>query len=405
MFSLKSKCATLFSGLLLMASPLVAQDSQAILDALVRKGVLTADEAAEVKKEAKSSAPTVAMPGKKTVSKLSLGARVQVQYAGLGTDIDGTNNDPVSTNHFFLRRIYLTTKANLGPDWSMNITYDPANNVFDKAVVTYKGDVTVDVGLRKAPLGYEELTSSGSLKAIERSGVTRYFIEPNNGRRLGASGYRIGVFAEGKSGNFVYGAAITNPERVSDATSAGNAGNNQQAYWAHAGFEGKMDGGSYAFGAAVGALPDQGGKTIGAGDDLTIYSIYGDVSVGDFQVVGEYLSANVDNGASATQDATPSGFWLQGSYKFNKSFEGVARFSSLDTDGRGVKLSDGVRSAPAGNTDDKLTEYFVGGIWYIIGKELKLQAGYVHGISEDAIGGGASKATASGIRSQMQLSF
>jgi phosphate-selective porin len=401
MFSLKSKLTVMLAGLLLMASPLAAQDSKAILDALVRKGVLSSDEADAIKEEAKSSAPVFAVGGKK-VSKLSLGARIQMQYAGLSTDIDGTNNDPASTNHFFLRRVYLTTKASLGPDWSMNITYDPANQAFDKALISYGGsDLDIDIGLRKVGFGLEETTSSSKLKAIERSGVTRYFVESNNGRRLGAGSYRVGVFAEGKSGNFVYGGAITNPERVGDPTSGGNSGNNNMAYWANAGFEGDLADGSFAFGAALGILPDQGGKTVGAGDDMTAYSIYGDVTTGNFHLMAEYMSAKVDNGASATMDATPSGYWVQGAFKFNKSFEGVARFSYLDTDGRGVKLSDGVRSAPAGNTNDKLTEYFVGGSWYIIGNDLKFQAGYVYGKSED----GAASATTSGIRSQMQINF
>ena len=79
MFSLKSKLTVLLAGLLLMASPLAAQDSKAILDALVRKGVLSSDEADAIKEEAKSSAPVFAVGGKK-VSKLSLGARVQMQY-------------------------------------------------------------------------------------------------------------------------------------------------------------------------------------------------------------------------------------------------------------------------------------------------------------------------------------
>lgn len=405
MFSLKSKWTALLAGAALAISPMAAQESKAIIDALVKKGVITSEEAKEIQAEAKKSSPVVGMPGK-VVSKLSLGARVQVQYAGLSTDIDGTANDPASTNHFFLRRIYLVTKANLGPDWSMNITFDPSESLFDAAMITYKkDDYTVDVGLRKAPLGYEELTSSGSLKAIERTGVTRYFVEPNNGRRLGASGYRVGVFASGKTGNFVYGAAITNPERVDGSTSNGNAGNNQQAYWVHGGLQGKNDNGSYAFGAAAGILPDQGGKTVGTGNDLTIFSIYGDVTMGNFQLVGEYLTADVERGASATQDATPIGYWIQGSYKFSKAFEGVARFSHLDSDGRGVNISDGVRSAPSGGTHDKLTEYFIGGNWYIMGNDLKFQAGYVYGETEDTVAGAAAGAKASGVRSQMQLNF
>lgn len=400
------KWTALLGGALVLAGSLAAQDNKALLDALIRKGVLTAEEAKSIQDEIKKSAPVVAVPGSKEVSKLTLGARVQIQYAGLSTDIDGTTNDPASTNHFFLRRLYLVTKASMGSNWSMNITYDPSEQLFDAAVVTYKnGDYTLDLGLRKAPLGYEELTSSGSLKAIERSGVTRYFVEPNNGRRLGASSYRVGIFGEGKTGNVTYGAAITNPERVDGSTSNGNAGNNQQAFYGHLAYKDSHENGTYAFGGAVGFLPDQGGKTLGTGNDLTVYSIFGDVTFGNAQIVGEYLWADVDRGASATQDASPSGFWVQGSYKFTSAFEGVVRMSSLDSDGRGVNIGDGVRSAPSGGTHDKLTEYFIGGNWYIKGNDLKLQAGYVHGESDDTVAGAEAGATASGFRSMLQLNF
>jgi phosphate-selective porin len=406
MFRSSTKWTALLGSALLLASSLAAQDSKALIDALIRKGVLTAEEAKGIQDEIKKTAPVVAVPGSKEVTKLTLGARVQAQYAALSTDIDGTSNDPASTNHFFVRRLYLVTKASMGSNWSVNVTFDAAEQIFDAAVVTFKNsDFTIDAGLRKAPLGYEELTSSGSLKAIERSGVTRYFVEPNNGRRLGASSYRIGIFGEGKTGNIVYGAAITNPERVDSSTSNGNAGNNQQAFYGHLAYKDSHATGNFAFGGAVGFLPDQGGKTLGAGNDLTVYSLFGDVTFGDAQIVGEYLWADNDRGASATQDASPSGFWIQGSYKFTSTFEGVVRMSSLDSDGRGVNISDGVRSAPSGGTHDKLTEYFIGGNWYIKGNDLKLQAGYVHGESDDTVTGADAGATASGFRSMMQLNF
>ena len=71
----------------------------------------------------------------------------------------------------------------------------------------------------------------GNLKSIERSGVTRYFVEANNGRRLGAASYRIGAFLDGKKEinkelNLVYSAAVTDPERsetFADASAAGTA--------------------------------------------------------------------------------------------------------------------------------------------------------------------------------------
>lgn len=412
MLKLTQKLAA--AALLLAGAALVhAQDSKVLLDALIKKGVLTSEEARQIEADMKKSAPVYAVPGAKPVSKLTLGARLQIQYAGLSTDIDGTNADPASTNHFFLRRVYLVTKANFGSNWSMNITYDAAESLFDAAMVQYKnGDFGLDLGLRKAPLGFEELTSSGSLKAIERSGVTRYFIEPNNGRRLGASGYRVGVFAEGKAGDFFYGAAVTNPERVASATDMGNATNNKQALWAHGGYKGKFTDGSFTIGGAVGHLPDQGGRTgtspfgVGTGSDLTIWSAYGDVTLGAFQLSGEYLSADVERGnAAGTANVTPSGFWLMGAYKFNKAWEGVVRYSSLDTDGRGVNLSDSVRSAPSGGTMDKLQEFFLGANWYIQGNDLKWQFGYVYGKSENTVTGGPAKAETNGIRSQFQINF
>lgn len=405
MFTLKSKLVAGAAALLLAASPAWAQDSKALIDALIKKGILTSEEAKSVQDEAKKSAPVYAVPGAKPVTKLSIGARLQVQYAGLSTDISGAA-DPADMNHFFLRRAYLVTKASFGPNWSVNMTFDAAESLFDAAVIQYKsGDQTVDIGLRKAPLGFEELTSSGSLKAIERSGVTRYFIEPNNGRRLGASGYRVGLYTDGKVGDFFYGAAITNPERVDGSTSNGNATNNHQAYWAHGGYKGKIEGGSVTLGAAIGSLPDQGGKVLGAGHDLTIYSIYGDLTMGAFQLSGEYLTADVERGASATRDADPSGFWILGAYKFDKQWEGVVRYSSLDSDGRGVNIGDGVRSAPGGGTMDKLQEFFLGANWYIQGNDLKWQFGYVYGKSEDTIAGAPAKAETSGFRSQFQINF
>lgn len=407
-FKIKSKLLAL-AATLLGSTIASAQDSGPLVEALVRKGILTGQEAEELRAEllqdVAAATPVSAVPGAKPVSKLTLGARLQIQYAGLGTDIANAA-DPADTNHFFLRRVYLVTKASFGSNWSMNITYDAAESLFDAAVVQYKhGANTVDIGLRKAPLGFEELTSSGSLKAIERSGVTRYFIEPNNGRRLGASGYRIGLFTDGSAGNFFYGAAITNPERVGSSTDNGNATNNSQAYWAHGGFKGKTDAAAYTLGAAVGLLPDQGGKILGAGNDLTIWSLYGDITAGNFQLSGEYLAAEVDRGASATTDASPSGYWVLAAYKFNQKLEGVVRYSSLDTDGRGVNLSDSVRSAPGGGTMDKLDEMFIGANYYIQGNDLKWQFGYVWGRSQDTIAGAPAEAETSGFRSQFQINF
>src|SRR5690606_24029330 len=75
------RAAVLAAGLLLSFAPLApAQDSTAILNALVRKGVLTQAEAEEIRaeaKEASAAVPVPAVPAAKSVTRLSLGGRLQ----------------------------------------------------------------------------------------------------------------------------------------------------------------------------------------------------------------------------------------------------------------------------------------------------------------------------------------
>ena len=237
-----------------VATGLMASETSILVDILVRKGILTEAEAREVLDEvAQLSTEPVASAGpaeseaeipdpepkpavkepvwvaasSKIAGGFKLGGRLQVQYAGLETDIDGQSADPDPTRHFFLRRVYLGTDARFGEQWSAKVTYDFSGAGFDAAYLRFKADDRnlFDFGLRKVNLGYEEVISSGSIPAIERSAVTRYFVEPYNGRRLGAGSYRIGVFHEGEAGNLFYGASVTNPERPASAVDAASQGN------------------------------------------------------------------------------------------------------------------------------------------------------------------------------------
>lgn len=410
MFFNKTKCIALLGGALLITSAAVAQESKAIVDALVKKGVITSGEAKEILAEAKKAIPVVAVPGAKPVTRLAIAGRLQIQYAGLDTVIANTANDPATTNHFFLRRIYFGARASLGPKWSANMTYDFARAGFDAALVQWKdGDISVDVGLRKVNLGYEERTSGASLKSIERSAATRYFVESNNGRRLGAGAHRVGVFVDGKQGDFFFGGAVTNPERALDfnvASASGTGANNSPAFWANGGYNGKFNkDGKFVIGGGLGVLPDQGGKTVGTGWDMTVYTLFADISSGNFHLVAEFMGSDVERGASATRDASPTAFWIQPSYKVSKNLELSFRYSYVDSDGRGVNVSDGIRSAPGGGTHDKLTEMYGGATWFIMGNDLKFQAGIVYGKSEDTLAGGFAEAKTLGLRSQLQLQF
>jgi len=320
----------------------------------------------------------------------------------------------VSTQQFFLRRIYLTLKAGLGPNWGAVMTYDFAAGGYDDAIVEWKpsSDLTFNFGLRKVNVVHEERATSGNIKAIERSLVTRYFVESNNGRRLGAASYRTGVFLDGRRGSHViYSFAVTNPHRSEQfelASGHGDRTNNTPAFWGNVGLTGKLAGGSYLAGIGAGHLPDQGGAgntNLGRGFDLSIYSVYADVTSGRFGLLTEYVAAKVERGASATRDASPWGFNVQPSFLLNRNVELVLRYSHLDSDGRGVNLSDGVRSAPSGGVMDRLEEYYFGANYYLKGNDLKLQLGLLHARSRDTTAGAPAEAEAFGARSQMQLQF
>jgi hypothetical protein len=422
MFSIKPKWMALLASISLAISPVFAGDSGALLDALVRKGILTDQEAEDLRADLSRDSQAFVMAsvsGGKATNSLAISGRMHLQYAGLSTD-----QNVASTNQFFLRRIYFGAKAGVGADWTANLNYDFSGGGFDKAYMEWTGyagatPLALDFGLRKVNLGYEETTSSGSLKSIERSPVTRFFVEPNNGRRIGAGSYRIGVYADlgsadarkGKSAGFFAGAAVTNPQRtdtfgdagIDGSKSSGSAAYNTPAYWGDVGYTSVFSGGKLKFGAAIGFLPDQGGPkntAIGTGYDLSVYSVYGDLTMGKFNLAGEYLSASVDSGAAVGKDADPSGYWIQPSFALSEKIELAARYSSVDADGRGVKISDGVRSSPAAKTGQKLEELYVGVSYYIVPNGMKFQIGY----TDSKLSDGASE-NGSGIRSQMQIDF
>lgn len=418
MFSIKTKVLGLLASLMIAGTAAVAQDSSVLIDALVRKGILTDQEAEDLRADLskENTAALVSTSKGPNLDKLVINGRFQAQFVSLSTDIDNTSADPATNQHAFLRRIYVGFKPTFGNGWSAFLNYDFAGSTFDAAYIEWSKspELFVDVGFKKAPIGYEEyFISSGALKSIERSPITRFFVESNNGRRLGAGSYRQGVWVGGKQSNgFSYEFAMTNPEREESSAGAagvGSAANNNFAYWGTLGYTVAAGGGTIKTGASLGLLPDQGGKTLGAGNDLTVWSVYADYRKGDFSLMGEYFGSQNEQGVSATRDSESSGYWIQPSYRFG-AYEAVVRYTYVDSDGRGVQTADGIRSAPSGGTMDKLSEWFIGLNWYILGNEakhdVKFQAGYIMGESKDSITGASGpKASTDGLRSMMQVNF
>ncbi|MSU48051.1 MAG: porin [Opitutus sp.] len=420
--SLTLRCLALATCILGASAATQAQDSGALLNALVRKGILSNQEAEDIRADLVREGNTVpahAFGGGKSTDRITVGMRLQTQYANIGTEIKGNAILPVPTDQAFLRRMYLTLKGGVGGNWGATFTYDFASGYYDDAIIEWKPtpDLAFNFGLRKVNVGYEERASSGNLKSIERSGVTRYFVEGNNGRRLGAASYRIGAFLDGKkeinsTTNFVYSAAITDPERsdaFADASAAGDATTNHVAFWGNAGIAGKLPNhGTWIAGFGAGFMPDRGGfstTNFGRGWDLTLYSAYFDMQAGRFGLMAEYLTADVEAGVSATRNAKPSGFFIQPSLLLTETVEAVVRFQKLDSDGRGVQLGDVFRSVPSGGTMNKYDEWYAGVNWYLRGNDLKFQLGAQYGKTKETVTGAPAEAKAVGVRSQMQIQF
>ena len=116
---------------------------------------------------------------------------------------------------------------------------------------------------------------------------------------------------------------------------------------------------------------------------------------GDLTVLGEYIVTSVD--ASSTTSSTegfvdrdPSGYNLTLAYKISENLEAVARYSALDTDGRGQKASDGFReistTGTSGSTYDKSSSFYVGLNYYFNKNNAKIQLGYEKAKLEDKLG-------------------
>lgn len=395
-----------------------AQD-KATLDLLVKKGIITAEERA---KTLQTAAATKTESGMDRVfikeagaNRLTFSGRVQGQWemADYSETAAGVETQGVDLNNFLMRRLYLGAKVDVGAGFSGELVWNFGDSsqgtsgvragAADKAVVTSESEFgKFDLGYQKVNFGQEENTSSSALYTVERSMVTRYWAESNNGRRLGFGARHVGlhysnkvVIGEGGPGTLAYGAAI-----VDAVQGYNNTGVNDFGYYANVSFDWKPLGTtvginygitpSGATSASGGAVTAVNGK-IAMAEGINPYFKY---VTGDLTVLGEYIVTALD--ASSTSltdrgylDRDPSGYNLTLAYKLSENLEAVARYSALDTDGRGQQVGDGFRdvvtTGTSGSTYDKSHSIFVGLNYYFNKNNAKVQFGYEKAKLEDRI--------------------
>jgi hypothetical protein len=443
--------AGLAAALLFAAAPAHAQD-KATLDLLVKKNVITQEEADTVAKSA--SIPVT--PKEAAVKKLTLEGVIQLQYDWLTTK-DKTPNavQPPATSQFYIRRAYLGALADLGNNWSGEILMDfaagakpPAapqgttdtgtQNYFEKVVINKKFDDygIGTAGFQKVQWDQEENTPSSQLLTIERSIATNYFDGAWGGSSTGRLGFgdrRAGLFWNGTVpavDGLYYGVGFTNGIQNSlnyGNSGAGVAAYNQFAGWLNLGYKSSYAGLTYKVGINLGYAGDANsvsGLPLAQGfnqtNSISGYNPYFTVSYAGFTLAGEFLQADVQNGrqagtgaAAVYSKAAPYGYNITPSYKINDQWEVAARYSYLSTNGRGTQINPvepNAQNTFATTSFDDAWSAYAGVNYYIIGYDLKVSAGYEFDQFSDrqaTLGGNfnGSRANVQGLRTQIQLLF
>ena len=399
-----------------MAVSAYAGDKE-VLDLLVKKGVITAEDRAKAIQESKTKASDLNLnevfSKEDAVKRLTFSGRMQTQYEGASYEqtTAGITTEARDTSTMLLRRMYLGVKADVGDGFSGELVYNFADSssadvrnaadsgdgsvragAFDKAVFTAETSFgKFDLGYQKVIFGYEENTSSSGLFTVERSMVTRYWAESENNRRLGLGARHVGVhysnrhtLGEAGEGDLRYGISAVNARQGYNDVAV-----NDYGFYAFASFGWKPTGLTVGVNAFENQRFENANTALGGANGINPYLRW---EFKDFTLVGEYITSEIESHTDAPGVATgtngtvgqvlrkPTGYNATAVYKLTEKLELVARYSVLDTDGRGIRVSDGfrdVQNAPLSSTTYNETDsVFVGMNYYFNKNNAKIQFGY-----------------------------
>ena len=402
-------------------------EEQALLDLLLKKGHLTRAEVDTLVEQSpkqvveskakradnlsKSELGVLVEPKSKKATELKFSGRIQAQWDGIESDVADADR-----NHFYFRRLFLGGHAKLGENWGGDLVMDFAastnsgDEVFiEGASVWYKFSdaLRIDVGQLKVPFGMEETTSSAKMKAVERSAVNRQFAET-----LKFSARHTGLFAKGDLGEsgFSYGAAIVNSGQNHNSKDSGlkpslyGYENNEFAYFgrvAYANDEGLV---SYTLGLDGGVQPNDFAEA----DETTAYNIFGGLGYGAFSLEAEYMSGEVDvTGGEHEHD----GYFVQASYLISNGLKGdwelVYGYSEVEGEGGDelVSAKEIIRRANISDNFDEVNEFeqhYLGVNYLFRGHDAKLMLGYEMNEAKDVVLGNRDF---DGMRARLQILF
>lgn len=389
------------ASLALCSATSYAASDDALLDLLVKKGVLSRAEATEVAQEvAANEEIKLSAKGKETID-IRFNGRIQAQYDGLGMDDNGT--DTPTTSHFYFRRLFFGVKAKLQNGIFAETVFDFAGDdsievAFDKAIIGYKFDdaFTGILGFQKVPFGFEETTSSSKLQTIERSAANRFFADD-----IDFSSRHMGLHAEGDlGGGFSYAAALVNSVQ-GEGSRLGGSSEASNDFAAFARVQWANDNVTVGFdvGKQVNNIKADGTSTgLGLGvNDVTAYTGYVNYKLNGLDLLGEYFYGDLDAFDKV------SAYTFRASYKIDK-IEPVFRYAHVKADTFVIDTDELIRRAPNGGTvagtDNEIDSYYFGANYYL-SKATTLMLGYEIANAENSAG--TDEADVDGLRARVQV--
>ena len=366
------------------------------LDSYVKCGILTPSEASQI---SRSMANVV--PKREDTRKLRLSSRMQLQYEWTDSSLvsgRGTNSNSGASS-FLARRIFIQADADLGGGWTAQFGLDLArtqancfliDNYVAKSIESEYIDGTLYLGYMKPQFIYEEVISSFELSAIESSPATMFWSGSASATRLGVGNRYAGVRWNGnvrQIPGLAYILSVTNSYQLSPTDGRSPSTkliDNSLAYWFSASYT--MKGKENPWKLKIGAY-SMYSSSANRDNNSAIYSInpYVAGNWGNFNFWAEYIGSVVADGrvsaAGNREQCSPYGINFCVEYLFDTEEYGkigpVFRYCWLDTDGRGITISDAVRQAPnVGTPFDHVKDFYAGINWYLNGNDLKIQLGY-----------------------------
>lgn len=386
---------------LLVAGAAVAANAQdkALLETLVKKGMLTQQEAAQIAKES-----VAVTPATKSTKSIKIFGGAQGWYTWGKDSVKSGGESPSQQSGFTLRYVKLGVEADVGAGWSATVVTDfgtegATRNYLDKVVASKKIDLdylngTLQLGLRKVNMGYEQNMCDFGQLAIERSVATFFFTRADsNGTGAKNFGSRtVGVFWDGnitQVDGLYYSAAVTSgvsegegydPVNNIDASSS-------LSFWAAIGYKNvadiKGESLAYDFGINFGYAP-QGMTSFDPNINNKKGSVWGinpyaTVSWRGLTLIGEFFLQQAEDYYTPGRDGvcrTPMGANVTAAYKMDigewGALEPVFRFSCLTTNGMMTPSESGLLFY-----DEAMT--FFGGVNWYATPAVKTSLGYEFG--------------------------